>query len=710
MNLNYPVPKLHEVIIMNRYIHILTSISLSIILSACGGTSDLDFESEPVSETRVLTLSSEVMEDGGDLPITYTCDGDGISPSIDWSGAPDETSEYALIMDHLVDTDDYHWYWIMHNIGADVSGLDVSEVQGMLGTNSVNGLNEYSPPCSQGPGEKTYSFTLYALSQTPDFSAVSEVDRDALLAGIESITLESVELSVIYERETTTDSSRCEIIQNSISEAGFTDSVGVTCDDEFAYIASDTYPDHDLMNGITGTNEQIPVPSTNYAAPIILSPQLADSVTTIDAALGVAVNGVPIYDYSSQGDLDVYNYDAGGDTVLLGQLDNCGGHAGRGDDYHYHAAPECMISAMANVTDDTILGWGYDGYPIYGDNNPDGSVIVDGDLEVCNGQVDDDFGYRYHTSSEPPYIVQCLVGEVDTSSLPRVPPMSGDNTAARSELTPPSGGVENLTHTIASDGTRTMTYTHNGDNYYVTYSPSSTEDYCYDFEQKTVSNGGIIETGTFCREGSDDPVTTPETPEEGSFRLEAWADNWFAAYLESDLIIEDSVSINTEKSFNSETATFSGSYPLYLNFILKDFKENDTGLEYIGENNQQMGDGGFIMQITDTETNEVIAVTNEDWKCEVIHQAPLDKSCESEANPVAGESPCTFISIEEPAGWQEADFDDSLWANASEHSATEVDPKDGYDDISWDASAQFIWGTDLEIDNTILCRVTVQEP
>ena len=93
------------------------------------------------------------------------------------------------------------------------------------------------------------------------------------------------------------------------------------------------------MNGITGTNEQIPVPATNYAAPIKLVPQLASVITTIDAAVGVAVNGVPIYDYSSQGELDLYNYNANNDTLVTGQLDNCGGHAGRGDDYHYHVTP-----------------------------------------------------------------------------------------------------------------------------------------------------------------------------------------------------------------------------------------------------------------------------------------------------------------------------------------------------------------------------------
>lgn len=80
------------------------------------------------------------------------------------------------------------------------------------------------------------------------------------------------------------------------------------------------------------------------------------------------------------------------------------------------------------------------------------------------------------------------------------------------------------------------------------------------------------------------------------FQLDAWADNWFAAYLDESLIVEDSVPITTERSFNKETAIFTGSYPLNINVILKDFKENDTGLEYIGAGNQQMGDGGFILK------------------------------------------------------------------------------------------------------------------
>ena len=197
--------------------------------------------------------------------------------------------------------------------------------------------------------------------------------------------------------------------------------------------------------------------------------------------------------------------------------------------------------------------------------------------------------------------------------------------------------------------------------------------------------------------------------DEVQVKAEVWADNWFAFYLADQLIKEDSVPITTERSFNSETFTFTASYPMTLNFIAKDFKQDDTGLEYIGSNRQQMGDGGLIAQFTNTQTGELIAVTNADWVCTVIHEAPLDKSCEREQNPVAGNMPCGFTALEEPAGWMTAAFDSSSWDHASIYSAAEVSPKDGYEQIAWNSSAQFIWGPDLETNNTILCKLTVTQ-
>lgn len=144
--------------------------------------------------------------------------------------------------------------------------------------------------------------------------------------------------------------------------------------------------------------------------------------------------------------------------------------------------------------------------------------------------------------------------------------------------------------------------------------------------------------------------------------------------------------------------------PFTLAIEAKDFKETDSGLEYIGESNQQMGDGGIIAQITDVSTGEVVAVTDADWTALVVHRAPLNPECDGDPDP---DSTCEFSIVEMPAGWTSSDFDDSAWSDATEWSAVDVSPKDGYADIDWDPSAQFIWGTDLHVDNTVLLRTTV---
>lgn len=191
------------------------------------------------------------------------------------------------------------------------------------------------------------------------------------------------------------------------------------------------------------------------------------------------------------------------------------------------------------------------------------------------------------------------------------------------------------------------------------------------------------------------------------FMIEVWADNWFTAYLDGKFLVEDSIPITTERSFNAEKQQFSASYPFELAFIIKDFKENNTGLEYIGTARQQIGDGGFIMQITDQVSGKVVGFSDNTMRCEVIHKAPLDKSCVNEQNPIAGEKSCSFLSLNEPKGWKTNTFNDSLWQTATVYSKHQVKPKKGFNKIRWNKQAKLIWTSDLETDNTILCRITI---
>ena len=203
-------------------------------------------------------------------------------------------------------------------------------------------------------------------------------------------------------------------------------------------------------------------------------------------------------------------------------------------------------------------------------------------------------------------------------------------------------------------------------------------------------------------------ASLPFAAAAGSFKAEVWADNWFSLHVGERFVGEDSVPITTERSFNAETLRFEADYPLVLNFTVKDFKQNDTGLEYIGSPRQQIGDGGFIMQITDTATQQVVAVSSSALKCQVIHKAPLNPGCASSHQPTV--AACGATITEEPASWKAAGFDTSAWETATVYSVADIGAKQGYFDVAWDPAARLIWTSDLKADNTLLCKLTVNAP
>lgn len=159
--------------------------------------------SEPAHAATAFTLTSPAVTSQGALPAAYTCEGAGTSPPLTWTPARKGTKGYALVMDHVPPEGGYHWYWLMWGIPAKSLALSANVTKiGFLGGNSVNSSIGYAPPCSKGPGTKTYTITVYALSGTPKLPKKSSasVTRDSLLAAISGITLEKAVLDVTYER------------------------------------------------------------------------------------------------------------------------------------------------------------------------------------------------------------------------------------------------------------------------------------------------------------------------------------------------------------------------------------------------------------------------------------------------------------------------------------------------------------------------------
>jgi YHYH protein len=215
--------------------------------------------------------------------------------------------------------------------------------------------------------------------------------------------------------ETSSASTTCTLVSDSL-KASTTGLATSTCDSTYAYIASYGLAIHPMMNGIKATNLQVPL-AVNFSGAnawkIPLAPVIAAVTTSaVDGPIGVAINGVPIFNPCKQGGCQ------NGDTKALGELDTCNGHAGRGDDYHYHAAPTCMMAGQAASYWDTHpVGWALDGFAIFGYNNADGTVATrDGTCggntsAVTNGPA----GYSYHVTDASPYVLSCFRG---TPSIP----------------------------------------------------------------------------------------------------------------------------------------------------------------------------------------------------------------------------------------------------------------------------------------------------
>ena len=154
-------------------------------------------EEQEAESTMEMSLTSPAFNDGEAIPVEYSCDGDDVSPDLDWFGIPDGTQSLALIMDDP-DAPVGTWvHWVLYNIPGDIPGLQkgITGV-GLDGTNSWSRTG-YGGPCPPG-GTHRYFFKLYALDTDLDLEAGAS--KEALLAAMEGHVLGQAELMGTYSR------------------------------------------------------------------------------------------------------------------------------------------------------------------------------------------------------------------------------------------------------------------------------------------------------------------------------------------------------------------------------------------------------------------------------------------------------------------------------------------------------------------------------
>jgi Raf kinase inhibitor-like YbhB/YbcL family protein len=118
-----------------------------------------------------MEMTSSSFENGGIIPLRHAlnslgCEGQNISPALQWRGAPPETKSFAVTMfDPDAPTDSGWWHWILVNIPAEVTSLpERSQPREALSTNTDFGISGYRGPCPPvGAQPHRYVVTVYAL-------------------------------------------------------------------------------------------------------------------------------------------------------------------------------------------------------------------------------------------------------------------------------------------------------------------------------------------------------------------------------------------------------------------------------------------------------------------------------------------------------------------------------------------------------------------
>lgn len=150
-----------------------------------------------------MKIASSAFPNNGAIPRKYTCDGDDVSPPLEWSDTPDRTKTVALICDDPDAPKHDFVHWVLFNVPSDTGALpEQLPRRAELADGTRQGTNDfgkvgYGGPCPPS-GTHHYRFTLYAVDTELNLSP--SASKDAVLSALQGHVLESAQLTATYQR------------------------------------------------------------------------------------------------------------------------------------------------------------------------------------------------------------------------------------------------------------------------------------------------------------------------------------------------------------------------------------------------------------------------------------------------------------------------------------------------------------------------------
>ena len=163
---------------------------------------------EPVEPSPgIFKVSTVSFPPAGDIPARYTCEGADLSPALTWSGAPNGTRSFAVIVDDPDAPDpaaprQVFVHWVAYDIPESVLALREGVKPGGLPRGGLDGINDWKKPGYNGPcppiGKHRYFFKVYALDTVlPDLKRPT---KSQLMEAMKGHVLANAEVMGMYEK------------------------------------------------------------------------------------------------------------------------------------------------------------------------------------------------------------------------------------------------------------------------------------------------------------------------------------------------------------------------------------------------------------------------------------------------------------------------------------------------------------------------------
>jgi Raf kinase inhibitor-like YbhB/YbcL family protein len=154
-----------------------------------------------------FALTSPAFGHNSEIPTQYTCEGADISPPLRWSGTPQGTQSFALIVDDPDAPDPraprMTWvHWVLVDIPGDTRELAENAAIRGLPRGAYQGLNDWKRAAYGGPcppiGKHRYFHKLYALSAV--VPRLRQPTAAQVLAAMKGHVIAQTQLIGLYEK------------------------------------------------------------------------------------------------------------------------------------------------------------------------------------------------------------------------------------------------------------------------------------------------------------------------------------------------------------------------------------------------------------------------------------------------------------------------------------------------------------------------------